>query len=134
LIRFAVGDGLCIDTVTVVASPAPCAASQRPASDTVGDKRFFTQVLDAWSMQDFTGPESGHDHFFTAFSKFRAATSHPGAMLAEDAQRAAAQHEFYLETMVSGQSSAVAALAQQVGFDPDLSRMRARLLEDGAID
>ncbi|MGH3719449.1 MAG: hypothetical protein ACRDRI_11550 [Pseudonocardiaceae bacterium] len=78
-------------------------ANQRPASDTAGDKKFFTQVLDAWSMQDFTGPESGHNHFFTAFDKFGAATSHKGAMLAEDAQRAAAEHEFYLETMVSRQ-------------------------------
>lgn len=77
-------------------------------------------------MQDFTGPESGHDHFFAAFGKFAAATSRKGAMLAEDAQRAAAEHEFYLETMVSRQSGAIAALARQVGFDPDLSRMRAR--------
>jgi adenosine deaminase len=134
LIRFAVGDGLCIDTVTVVASPAPCGATQRPASDTESDKKFFTQVLDAWSMQDFTGPGSGHDHFFTAFGKFHAATSHPGEMLAEDAQRAAAQHEFYLETMITPQSGAVAALAGRAGIDADLGRMRTRLLEGGAID
>jgi adenosine deaminase len=134
LIRFAVGDGLCIDTVALVASPPPCRANQRPASDTARDKSFFTQVLDAWSMQDFTGPESGHDHFFAAFGKFAAATSRKGAMLAEDAQRAAAEHEFYLETMVSRQSGAFAALARQVGSDPDLSRMRARLLESGAMD
>jgi adenosine deaminase len=55
-------------------------------------------------------------------------------MLAEDAQLAAAQHEFYLETMITPQSGAVAALAGQVGFDPDLGRMRTRLLEGGAID
>jgi len=133
LIRFAVEDGLCINTVTFVASSPPCRASQRPASDTTGDKSFYTQVLEAWSMQNFEGPELGHDHFFAAFRKFDAATSHTGAMLAEDAQRAAAQHEFYLETMISRQSGAVAALARQVGFDPDLGRLRARLLEHDAI-
>ncbi|MGH3827959.1 MAG: adenosine deaminase, partial [Pseudonocardiaceae bacterium] len=140
LIRFAVGDGLCIDTATLVAAPPPCTANQRPASDTVSDQRFFTQVLDAWSMQDFRGsqdvkgPQSGHDHFFAAFAKFGAAASHKGAMLAEDAQRAAAEHEFYLETMLSRQSGAVAALAKQVGFDADLSQLRARLLQGGAMD
>ncbi|MGH3831338.1 MAG: hypothetical protein ACRDRS_12980 [Pseudonocardiaceae bacterium] len=84
--------------------------------------------------QDVRGPQSGHNHFFAAFDKFGAATSHKGAMLAEDAQRAAAEHEFYLETMLSRQSGAVAALAKQVGFDADLSQLRARLLEGGAMD
>jgi adenosine deaminase len=134
LIRFAVSDGLCIDTVSLVASSPPCGTNQRPAGDTVADKGFFTQVLDAWSMQDFKGPESGHDHFFAAFDKFGAATSHKGEMLAEDAQHATAQHEFYLETMISRQFGAVAALANQVGFDPDLGRMWIRLLDGGAID
>jgi adenosine deaminase len=134
LIRFAVGDGLCIDPASFMASPPPCLANQRPASDTAADKGFATQVLDAWSMQDFAGPESGHDHFFTAFGKFSAAMSHKGEMLAEDAQLAVAQHEFYLETMITPRSGAVAALAGQVGFDPDLARMRTRLLEGGAID
>jgi hypothetical protein len=32
LIRFAVGDGLCIDTVALVASPPPCGANQLPAT------------------------------------------------------------------------------------------------------
>lgn len=134
LIRFAISDGLCIDTVTVVASPPPCGANQRPASDTTRDRSFATQVLDAWSMQDFAGPESGHDHFFAAFGKFSAATLHKGEMLAEAVQRAAAQHEFYLETMVSRQSSTVAALAGKIGFDADFSRMRSRLLSGGAIE
>ncbi|MGH3767276.1 MAG: adenosine deaminase family protein [Pseudonocardiaceae bacterium] len=134
LIRFAAGDALCIDTTSFTASSPPCVANQRPASDTSADKGFYTQVLDAWSMQDFTGPESGHDHFFTAFGKFGAATSHKGEMLAEDAQIAAGQHEFYLETMITPESGAVSALAGKIAFDPDLGRMRTQLLEGGAID
>ncbi|MGH3913530.1 MAG: hypothetical protein ACRDTC_08980 [Pseudonocardiaceae bacterium] len=99
LIRFAVDDGLCIDTVSFVASPSPCGTNRRSAGDTSTDQDFFTQILKAWSMQDFTGPESGHDHFFAAFGKFGAATEDKGEMLADVAQRAAAQHEFYLETI-----------------------------------
>jgi hypothetical protein len=44
------GDGLCLDTASFVASPPPCAANQRPASDTAADRGFVTQVRDAWSM------------------------------------------------------------------------------------
>lgn len=136
LIRSAAEDGLCINTVSFVAAPPPCGANQRSAGDTTTDQGFFTQILRAWSMQDFDfmGPESGHDHFFATFDKFGAATSDKGEMLADVAQRAAAQNEFYLEMMITPQSAAVRALAGQVGFDPDLGRMRTQLLEDGAID
>ncbi|MGH3940768.1 MAG: adenosine deaminase family protein [Pseudonocardiaceae bacterium] len=134
LIRFAVEDGLCIDTVSFVASPSPCGTNQRSVGDTSIDQDFFTQVLKAWSMEDFAGPESGHDHFFAAFGKFGAAAEDKGEMLADVAQRAAAQHEFYLETMITPQSSAARALAEQVGYDADLGRMRTRMLEGGAID
>lgn len=134
LIRFAVDDGLCIDAVSFVASPPPCGPDQRPASDTVGDDDFYHRVIAAWSMEGFSpGPESGHDHFFAAFEKFGAAASHGGDMLAEVASRAAAQHEFYLEILLTRQAPAVRALAQRVGFDPDFSKMLARLKKDGAM-
>jgi adenosine deaminase len=70
LIGFAVGDGLCIDTVTFTAMPAPvvaggpCPAGQRPAADSTADAAFFAQLVRAWSMEGFQpGAESGHDHF-----------------------------------------------------------------------
>ncbi|MEA2670110.1 MAG: adenosine deaminase [Chloroflexota bacterium] len=134
LIRFAAADGLCIDTVSLAASSPPCGLHQRPAGDTAGDRALFTQVLDAWSMEDFEpGPETGHDHFFATFARFGAAARHTGDMIAEVAARAAAENEFYLELMLSRQSPAVRALAQQAGFDPDLARMRDRLLAGGAM-
>jgi adenosine deaminase len=134
LIRFAADDGLCIDTVSLAASTPPCGPNQRPAVDTASDRRFYTRVLDAWSMEDFeSGPETGHDHFFATFGKFGLATDHKGDMIAEVAARAAAENEFYLELLLSRQSAAVRALAQQVGFDADLARMRDRLLANGAM-
>ncbi|MGA5820972.1 adenosine deaminase family protein [Kitasatospora sp. NPDC094028] len=135
LIRLAADDGLCIDTATLTAQPAPCPATARPAGDAVTDQAFRQQVVRAWSMQDFTpGAESGHDHFFATFGKFgEASWRHPGRMLAEVTNTMADQHQSYLETMLTPASPGAAALAAKVGWDPDLGKLRDKLLADGGI-
>jgi adenosine deaminase len=138
LIGYAVQAGLCIDTTTLTAMPAPppaapCPAGQRPATDSTTDRTFFEAILRAWSMEGFVpgAGESGHDHFFATFGKFGLATARKGDMLAAVAQINAAENVLYLETLVSRQGDAVRALAQQVGFDPDFAAMRAKLLGAG---
>ena len=138
LIGYAVEDGLCIETATFTAMPAPaaaggpCPAGQRPAADSRADEAFFAQIVRAWSMEDFQpGAESGHDHFFATFGKFSLATSRKGDMLADVAEINAAQRVFYLETLVSRQGDAVRALAGKVGFDPSLPALRQKLLDGG---
>lgn len=138
LIGYAVGDGLCIDTVTFTATPAPaaaggpCPSGQRPAADSTVDAAFFGQIVRAWSMEGFQpGAESGHDHFFATFGKFGLATSRKGDMLAEVAKINASQHVFYLETLASRQGDALRALAGKVGFDPSLPALRQKLLDGG---
>ncbi|MFD8496679.1 adenosine deaminase [Amycolatopsis sp. NPDC059657] len=136
LIRYAVTDGLCVDKTTLTASYPPCTATQRPAADTGTDKAFYRAVLRAWSMEGFdpAGPESGHDHFFATFGKFSAATDrHKGDMLAEVAETALRQNQFYVETLISRQGSAVRALAASVGFNADFAVMRQKMLADGAM-
>ncbi|MFE9094099.1 adenosine deaminase [Streptomyces sp. NPDC007264] len=134
LLSLAVDDGYCIDRTTLTASAPPCTGNTRPAADTVTDPVFRQQVIAAWSMQDFVPGrgESGHDHFFATFGKFGAISGrHSGQLLAEVATSAAEQHQFYLETMVTPASSAAADLARRVGYDSDLSRLRARLVAGG---
>ena len=138
LIGYAVRDGLCIDTVTFTATPAPavaggpCPTGQRPAADSTADSAFFGQIVRAWSMEGFQpGAESGHDHFFATFGKFGLATNSKGDMLAEVAKINASQHVFYLETLASRQSDAVRALAGRVGFDPNFAALRQKLLDGG---
>jgi adenosine deaminase len=131
LIRFAVEDGLCIDA-TFTATTPPCQPGQRPASDSATDAAFKTQIVRAWSMQDFRpGAESGHDHFFATFGKFGAATARKGDMLAEVAKINAAQHVEYLETLVSRQSDKMGALARTVAFQGSFPELRQRLLDNG---
>jgi adenosine deaminase len=137
LIGYAERDGLCIDTLTLTAMPAPapgvaCPAGQRPAADASADGAFFEQILRAWSMEGFVpGAETGHDHFFATFAKFGLATANKGDMLAAVAQINARQHVRYLETLVSRQGDAVRELATTVGFDPDFGALRAKLLDGG---
>ncbi|MFJ5229426.1 adenosine deaminase [Kitasatospora sp. NPDC088391] len=135
LIRLAAQDDLCIDAVTFTSAGGPCTGTARPARDALPEGEFRTQVIRAWSMQDFTpGAESGHDHFFATFGKFgEASWRHPGTMIAEVTDTMAAQHQSYLETMLTPASGGVAALAAKVGFDPDLAALRQKLLADGQM-
>lgn len=135
LIELAAGDGLCITTDTTTAVPPPCGPGTRPAADAVTDAAFRRQVIQAWSMQDFPADGNGHDHFFATFGKFGEVTwRHPGRMLAEVANTAARQNQFYLETMISPASGQARTLADRVGYDADLDRMHDKLLADGGLD
>ncbi|MFI9789039.1 adenosine deaminase [Kitasatospora sp. NPDC051984] len=135
LIQLAAEDELCIDSGTFVSATGPCEGTARPAKDALTDQEFRAQVIRAWSMQDFTpGEESGHDHFFATFGKFgEASWRHPGRMLAEVTDTMAAQHQTYLETMLTPASGGAAALAAKVGFDPDFTALREKLLADGQV-
>jgi len=133
LIQLAAEDGLCVDSTMTAVAP-PCAAGSRPAADALTDAGFRQKVVRAWSMQDFPEGESGHDHFFAAFGKFGAATSHRGKMLADVAGTAAAQNQTYLETMVSPASAGARQLATDVGWDADLAALHRKLLGGGRLD
>jgi len=64
-------------------------------------------MIDAWSMRfwQYSG-QSGHDHFFDAFTKFGAATyNRTGRMIAEVASHAARGHVIYLELMLTPDGS-----------------------------
>lgn len=135
LIDFAVEDDLCIDTTTYVSSQGQCVAGQRPASDVRTDGHFYDRVMRAWSMKGFPGRTgtTGHDHFFDTFTKFSAATERKGDMLAVVGARTAAQNIGYLEPLFSRQSTAMKALAKQVGYDSDLATMHAKLRSSEAF-
>lgn len=135
LIELAGDDGLCIDTATMTAVAPPCGPGARPAADARTDRGFREAIVRAWSMQDFPPGESGHDHFFATFGKFGEVTwRNPGKLLANVANKAAKQHQFYLETMVTPASDGAKKLANEVGWHDDFATMHAKLLADGRLD
>ncbi|TLU72920.1 adenosine deaminase family protein [Lichenicoccus roseus] len=96
--------GLCLDPATHALGPAPCRAPMVPADPALAHTAGLNDSeIDALSMRDFEPTQadrSGHDHFFSTFGKFDAAgKGRAGEMLAEAANRAAADHVIYLEIM-----------------------------------
>ncbi|WP_225826214.1 adenosine deaminase family protein [Streptomyces naphthomycinicus] len=135
LIELAAEDGLCIDTATLTAVASPCAAGTRPAADARTDRVFRDAVIRAWSMEGFPPDQNGHDHFFATFDRFGEVTwRHRGKLLAEAADTAVRNNQFYLETMVTPASDGAKKLAAQVGWDDDLAALHRRLLADGKLD
>ncbi len=149
-IAWAAADGLCVDPVTLGFVQPPCTAKKRKAVDALTDQAFYDNIIDAISARNFVpGTTSGHDQFFASFAKFGpAGANHRGDMLAEVAQRAAAQHVTYLEIMETLQGGAVAKLVATIpteGLGPaftdvesgalptreDLTRLRTALLDHG---
>jgi hypothetical protein len=136
-IDYAVEDGLCIDRVVVTLSPPPCDSSQGkvPAAQALTDFPLRNHVIDTWSIRNFVPAPDDRDvrhHFFAAFGKFDPVTNkHWGEMLAEVAHRAGAQHEIYLETMLTPDQGEATKLGRTLGWDDDFAAMRSRLLAGG---
>lgn len=136
-IDYAAADGLCIDRASIKIVPPPCDESQGrwPASRALTDFIFRNLVIDTWSIRNFHPSAEDRDvrlHFFAAFGKFDLVTNkHWGEMLAEVTHRAAAQHEIYLETMLTPDQGESMQLGRQIGWNDDFAAMRSRMLEGG---
>jgi hypothetical protein len=129
-LRWAGEDGLCLAVSTLSIIPGECdAAGGRPAvADLLrGSNPLVNQAIDAMSMRHWDPSLNGHDHFFGTFGKFGPARR-TGDMLAEVTRRAAAEHVSYLELMVTQDAGASGLKAIAAGWDPDLPRLRQKLL------
>jgi adenosine deaminase len=133
MIHYANKDQLCINRQTFAVLEKTGCDPQSQLANARKNIVFYQQVIDAWSMRNFHDKrESGHDHFFSTFVKFAAINKkHQAEMLAEIANRAGLQNESYLEVMVTLDHNASGRLGKQLGWDPDFSSMRAKLLAQG---
>ena len=132
-IQTAAREGLCIDRQSMSFTAAPCSETQPPANRALQDSVLYRQLIDAFSMRGLhPAIESGHDHFFDTFGKFRlAARAHPPELIAEVAARAAAQNESYLELFLNPDRAASAQIGARVGWDDDFAAMREKMLAGG---
>jgi adenosine deaminase len=136
-IDYAVEDGLCIDRVVATLSQPPCDPAQGrvPAAQALTDFPLRNHVIDSWSIRNFVPSPDDRDvrhHFFAAFGKFDPVTNgHWGEMFAEVVHRAGAQHEIYLETMLTPDQGEAMKLGRALGWNDDFALMRQRLLAGG---
>jgi adenosine deaminase len=134
LIDWALRDGLCVDPTYTLAA---CERGGQPLAEQLRRSGFRDHLIDAISMRAFVPrEESGHDHFFTTFDKFGAATSaHRTEVVAEAVRQAAQDRVDYLELMMTFGSAqpgpALADVTNGVTFDGDLDKLHAALLANG---
>ena len=138
LIDFAASDNFCVDRTTSQLTSPPCDSCEKykpnPAIRCAyADHVLYNQIIDAWSMRNWRpGDESGHDHFFATFDKFRpAADSHPAESVASVINRAAKEHVQYIEFMRSADLNAAIKLGMKLGWNGDFATMREKLLAGG---
>jgi adenosine deaminase len=144
-IRAAGEDGLCVNESKLSFEKAPantmtqgtqpdCGEGNTAASRVAANQGLYDALVDAFSMRSFvpTTGTSGHDHFFDTFGHF-SGTSHVhfGEWLDEVATRAALQNEQYLELMETPDFSHTLAIAKELGWNPDLPKLRTDLLTKG---
>jgi adenosine deaminase len=137
-IAWAAGAGLCANAITgAIGSCGTPPSEARTVAEALHDPAFYSVIVDGLSTRNLANqPQSGHDQFFDAFSKFRAATKDRSAdMVAELTTRAADQHVMYVEIMLTLAGDALWTLAGKVSFDAaDFAASRQRLLEAGLAD
>jgi adenosine deaminase len=135
-LRWAADDNLCLATATMslVAGTCDATAGRPPAAAVLQNAALFNEAIDAMSMRHWNPALNGHDHFFATFGKFGLASGKTGEMLAEVAARAAAEHVSYLELMLTPDGGAAALRGMTAGWDPDVGKLRDRLLAAGFRD
>lgn len=134
-LKWAVEDGLCVDVAALAFRP-PCtpAGDLKSAASVLASDTLRAALYDSLSTREpgFAG-RSGHDQFFSAFSRFAlAGDKRPGDELAEVLNGLARQNTFYLEAMITPQAAPTAILGVKVGWkDGDLAAQKQALIDAG---
>jgi adenosine deaminase len=134
LIEWGARDGLCVDAGYTL---QPCSAGGQPLTAQLRQSGFRDHLIDAISMRAFVPrEESGHDHFFTSFDKFGAATNgHRTEVVAEAVRQAAEDRVDHLELMLTFGSArpgpSLADVTKGVTFNGDFGKLRADLEANG---
>lgn len=133
MFEYAKSDALCLNRQTLAVFSNPSCATDDLLTTAIQSQTMRDMIIDSWSMRNFKpGSETGHDHFFAAFSKFGAITSqHNGQLLAEIIQRAGSQNELYLELMMTFDGNKSGELGKKLGWNSDFVVMHNQLLANG---
>jgi hypothetical protein len=127
LIKWGVEGGLCVRLADHSLTTPPCDPDHGAlplAQALAASPSLYHDLVDAFSMRDLIAHAgvSGHDQFFASFDRFGPAMAgHTPEMIAEAANRAAADHVDYLELMDSPGMAAAWTLAAKTSWrdNPD---------------
>lgn len=138
LLAWAIADGLCVDIQAMALAP-PCQASEtlKPAAAVMSNDVLRSGLYDSLTTRHpGFRDRSGHDQFFSAFSRFGAIRPQRDAdIMAGILNGLARQNTFYLEAMTTPQGFATRARGSLVGWKGgDLTVQKAALEAAGFDD
>lgn len=140
LVHYGLKDSWCVDPTSYnVSLNGKCQPNNR-LSAIVLDQARYDALIDAWSLRNFPfNSESGEQHFFSTFMKYIPLVFYyPAQTIADIVNRAALQHEEYIELMLDSTELNVKApsgetesdIGQRLGFQNNFAQMRTRFLND----
>lgn len=132
LLDWAAEDGLCVDTEALAIRFGCAGPNLKPAAEALKDETLRSAMLDSLTTRHpgFRG-RSGHDQFFTAFSRRGSTPKRMGDALAETLDGLARQNTYYAELMVTPQFVASRSLGAKVGWKGDAAATRVALSAAG---
>ncbi|WP_293902984.1 adenosine deaminase [Phenylobacterium sp.] len=132
LLAWAVEDGLCVDTLELAIRLACSGPNLKPAAEVAADETLRSALIDSLTVRHpGFRDRSGHDQFFSAFSRRGSLPKRAGDALAETLDGLARQNTFYAELMVTPQIAASRGLGAKVGWRGDPAKTRAALSDAG---
>ncbi len=132
LIDWAVEDGLCVDMAELALRQTCAGDAMKPAAEVVADEALRSALTDSLTTRrPAFRDRSGHDQFFTSFSRRSMSPKRTGDALAEVMETLARQNTWYIELMVTPQAAAARGLGARVGWKGDIAATRAAFTEAG---
>jgi adenosine deaminase len=138
-LRWADAENACITVADHKLAPPPCGEGQVPARGLAGrDAAFHSATVDALSMRNFVpgnAAASGHDQFFSTFSRFGGLDGHRAEAVAVTLEQAARDRVPYVELIANPpQAGALGKRAQKLDWNPtdfaaDLAPLQGELLD-----
>ena len=138
-LKWAAEADYCVDTEKLAFIPPPCTETGKQVLAAKLPTGTYSALVDRMSTRNLAhAGRSGHDQFFDTFGIFGPVSGIPDrfvSMVAELADRAAAQHILYLELMVTFQGGAVRKLGAGLPWaaESDFARRRQWLLDNGLL-
>lgn len=136
MVNYAKNDELCLNPKTFVVTNGYACKNELPFSKIINHSGIYEGLIKNWSMFSFhpSKNQTASDHFFNVFYNNKETPiveKHRGDMIVELKQRAAMQHENYLEEMITTDNNVESAIGKRTGWNSNFSQLRKNLLNAG---
>lgn len=132
ILAWAAEDKLCVDTVALAISFSCSGENMKPAAEAQANEPLRSALIDSLTTRrPGFRDRSGHDQFFSAFSRRGVTPKRTGDALAETMDTLARQNTFYAELMVTPQYGQARGLGARVGWKGSPAATKAALTEAG---